>query len=62
VLREKGLSCTIVGNRYCGVCVNVVFSFTVWGTESLMWTGTESVEGDRIKLYNCREQIAWGEW
>jgi hypothetical protein len=39
------------------VCVNVVFSVTVWGTEILMWTGTESVKGDRNKLYNCMEQI-----
>jgi hypothetical protein len=40
----------------------VVFSVTVWGTVSLMWTGTESVKGDRIVLYNCRGQIVWGVW
>jgi hypothetical protein len=40
----------------------VVFSVKVWGTVSLMWTGTESVKGDRIGLYSCREQIVWGVW
>jgi hypothetical protein len=30
--------------------VYVVFSVKVWGTVSLMWTGTESVKGDRILL------------
>jgi hypothetical protein len=39
------------------MCVNVVFNVTVWGTVSLMWTCTESVKGDRIKLYICREQV-----
>jgi hypothetical protein len=29
----------------------VVFSVKVWRTVSLMWTGTESVKGDRIVLY-----------
>jgi hypothetical protein len=57
VLRGTGLCCTIVGNRQCGVCGNVEFSVTVWGTVSLMWTGTESVKRDNIKLYNFREQI-----
>jgi hypothetical protein len=32
------------------VCVNIVFVVTVWRTVSLMWTGSESVNGDRIVL------------
>jgi hypothetical protein len=39
------------------VCCNVVFSVKVWRKVSLMWTGSESVNGDMIVLYNCREQI-----
>jgi hypothetical protein len=31
----------------------VLFIVEVWRTVSLMWTGTESVKGDRIVL--CRE-------
>jgi hypothetical protein len=34
---------------------NVVFSVTVRGKVSLMWTGTECVKGDKILLYNCGE-------
>jgi hypothetical protein len=41
VLRGTGLYSTIVLNRYCGVCVNMVFSVTVRGTVRIMWTGTE---------------------
>jgi hypothetical protein len=41
------------------VCGNVVFSVTVWRTVSLMWTGTESVKGDRIVLY--RNYVKWVE-
>jgi hypothetical protein len=41
------------------VCVNLEFSVTVWGTVSLIWTGTESVKGDRIKLHNFREEVVW---
>jgi hypothetical protein len=44
------------------VCGNVVFSVTVWRAVSLMWTGTESVKGDRIVLYNFGEQIVWVVW
>jgi hypothetical protein len=62
VLKETGLCCTNVGNRYCGVCGNVVFSDKVWRTVRLMWTGTESVKGDRIVLYNCRQKIVWCVW
>jgi hypothetical protein len=36
-----------------------VFSVKLWGTVILMWSGTESVKGDRIVLVNCREQIVW---
>jgi hypothetical protein len=56
VLRETGLCCTVLGNGKYGACVNVVFSVTVWRTVSLMRTGTESVKGDRIVLYNFGEQ------
>jgi hypothetical protein len=59
VLEETGLCCTILGNRDCGVCGNVVFIVTVWGTVSIMWTGTESVKGGTILLHNYREQIVW---
>jgi hypothetical protein len=41
------------------VCCIVVLSVKVWRKVSLMWTGSESVKGDRIVLYNCREQIVW---
>jgi hypothetical protein len=34
----------------------VVFSVKLWGTLSLMWCRTESVQGDRIVLYNFGEQ------
>jgi hypothetical protein len=34
-----------------------VFSVTVRGIVSLMWTATNSVKGDRVVLYNCGEQI-----
>jgi hypothetical protein len=44
------------------VCGNVLFSVTELGAVSLMWTGTESVKGDRIVLYNYREQIVWCVW
>jgi hypothetical protein len=44
------------------VCGNVVFSVKVWGTVSLMCTGTESVKGNRIVLYSCGEQIVWDVW
>jgi hypothetical protein len=37
----------------------MVFSVTVRGRVSIMWTGTESVKGDRIVMYNCGEQIVW---
>jgi hypothetical protein len=44
------------------VCGIVLFSVKVWRTVILMWTGTEIVNGDRIVLYNCREQIVWCVW
>jgi hypothetical protein len=44
------------------LCGNVVFSVKVLRTVSLMLTGTENVNGDRILLYNCREQIVWFVW
>jgi hypothetical protein len=62
MLRETGLCCTIVGNRYFGLCGNVVFRVRVWGILILMWTSTENVKGDRVVLYNCGEQIGWGVW
>jgi hypothetical protein len=62
MLRETGLCCTNLGNRWFGLCGNVVFSVEVWRTVSLMWTGTESVKGDRIVLYNFGEQIVWFVW
>jgi hypothetical protein len=40
----------------CEVCFNVVFSVTVWGTVSLIWTCTESVKADTIPLYSCGEK------
>jgi hypothetical protein len=40
----------------CEVCFNVLFSVTKWGRISIMWTGTDSVKGERIVLYNFGEQ------
>jgi hypothetical protein len=58
----NGVCCGNYGEQILlGVC-NVVFSVKVWRTVSLMWTGTERVKGDRIVLYNCREQIVWFVW
>jgi hypothetical protein len=39
------------------VWCNVVISVKVRGKVCLMWTGTVSVKGDRIVLYNFVEQI-----
>jgi hypothetical protein len=44
------------------MCGNVVFSVKVWGTVSLMWTGTEGVKGEMIVLYSCGEEIVWFVW
>jgi hypothetical protein len=44
------------------MCVNVVIRAKVWGTIRLMCTGTESVKGDRIKMYKFREEIVCFVW